>query len=662
MRKFTTTLFDRVISAMAKVAVVVALLAAVPAMNSCSKDNTEETKVSGKGWTIASTISTDADGAAKLSCSGAKQSVSVTFSVDGEYEIDTDGSEWFTVAMNGTGTAGQSRVVKFNVAGNTADVMRTATAYITVKGKERVKFATLSQSVVTISDPVVKWIDERLSKEYYWLDEYNEKADAGEINYELAYNEFLSKALLSMKTNMDDGYIDYQGKRKLYSNIQRYTTTKADTRASQINGLGILLCSIVWQIGEGAMPNYGFAVEHVYPGSPAEAAGLQRGDIITSANGEVFTSANYSNAWINIVYSGYSSVTFTVMQPDDSEQGWSENTLTMNKGPYYENPVAYCGLLKENKESGFVFGDKKIGYIVYLSFEAAFDMELINSIKGLKAMGATDIIIDLRTNGGGSVFSASYFGSMLMSADKVGKNLVTLERHKSNILGSTKVPIVNEVKIGNEIVELPNLGLEKVYVITTSSTASASEMLVMGLRSQGVEAYTIGQTTNGKNCGMDVMSRNYGSYTYEFAPITFMALYDDYDVDYADGIVPNVDFTTLPEHFAQDSWMYYALSIFPIPDMGQLWGEYLYDVAVSEAVARTIGGTVFLDEDGNPIIDDLGSSISARKFTLPGSVKPMTRAAAARQLKKADVKVEHEQAGMILTEENRRVLSEMQME
>ena len=215
MRKFTTTLFDRVISAMAKVAVVVALLAAVPAMNSCSKDNTEETKVSGKGWTIASTISTDDDGAAELSCSGAKQSVSVTFSVEGEYEIDTDGSEWFTVAMNGTGTAGKERVVKFNVAGNTADVMRTATAYITVKGKERVKFATLSQSVVTISDPVVKWIDERLSKEYYWLDEYNEKADAGEINYELAYNEFLSKALLSMKTNMDDGYIDYDQLRDL---------------------------------------------------------------------------------------------------------------------------------------------------------------------------------------------------------------------------------------------------------------------------------------------------------------------------------------------------------------------------------------------------------------------------------------------------------------
>lgn len=658
MKNFTTSLINKAISVMTKIAIAVALFATLPLMNGCSDDDTDDAK-SGLGWKIAATVTIEADGSASLSCSGQKQSVSLTFSVDDEYEIDTDGCEWFTVALNGTGGASNSRNVKFNVTANPSDKARTATAYITVKGHDRVKFATLTQTAVTVTDPVVKWIDERLSKEYYWLDEYNEKVDAGEINYELAYNKFLSTALLSMKTNMDDGYVDFQGNRKLYSNIQRYTTTKATTRgASQVTGLGILLCPNIWQLGsDGLMATYGFAVEHVYPGSPAEAAGIKRGDIISQANGEAFTSANYSSAWTNIVYSGYQNVTFGVLQPDDSEQGYSEYFLTVNAGPYYENPVAYSAVLEEKPEQGFEFGDKKIGYIVYLSFDGNFDEELINTLKMFKTQGVTDIIIDLRTNGGGSVMSASYFGSMLMSADKVGKNLVTLERHKTNAYGSTKVPIVNKVTIDNKEVQLPNLDMEKVFVITTSSTASASEMLVMGLRSQGVEAYTIGLTTNGKNCGMDVMTRSYGSYTYEFAPITFMALYDDYDVDYADGIVPNVDFTTLPEHYAEDSWMYYALAIYPIPDMGQAWGEYLYDIAVSEAVARIIGGTVFLDADGNPIIGDLGSSISARKLTLPGNAKPMTRAA-MRGFSKSNLEVAVPAKGMTLTEDNRRVLSE----
>ena len=648
MKKFTNS----VVAMMAKMAIVAALVFALPVMNSCSSsDNTEKENIkTGSGYT--STTSSE------LSCSGASQSISFSFETLAAYTLEVEGGDWLTFAIGETGSKAGKHTAKANIASNPSELMRSVDIYITVEGYNRTKIYTVKQTAVVKADAVVDWIDDRLSTEYYWLDEYNEMADAGKVDYSLAYDKFLSTHLLAMKTNMDDGYVDYQGKRKLYSNIQRYNTTRVDeTRASKIKGLGILLCPMVWMLSDSPMPTYGFAIEHVYPGSPADFAGLVRGDIIAQVNGSDLSSANYSSVWTNIVYSAYDNVSLSKLVWDDAAQSWTYGNVTLTAGEYYENPVAFCGVLEENQESGFVFGNKKIGYISYLAFDGNFDEELINSIKTLKAQNVTDVIIDLRTNGGGSVLSASYFSSMLTSADKVGKNVVVLERNKANANGTTKVPFVNEAKIGNNTVDLPHLDLPTVYVITTSSTASASEMLIMGLRAQGVKVFTIGETSNGKNCGMDVMIRNYGSYTYEFSPITFMAKYDDYDVDYADGIVPNIQFSDLIQHFAEDSYLYYALSIFPIPDMGMLWGDYHYDIAVSEAVARIIDGTIFTDENGNPIIDDIGPGLKAIKSPL---AKPVTRSSAAPRFKKSDLKINVPAQGMRLTEQDRITIREAQ--
>lgn len=648
MKKFTNS----VVAMMAKMAIVAALVFALPVLNSCSSsDDTkqENTKI-GSGYT--STTSSE------LSCSGASQSMSFSFSTEAAYTLEVEGGDWLTFAIGATGSKAGQHTAKANIAANPNEQMRSVDIYITVEGYNRTKIYTVKQTAVVKADAVVDWIDDRLSSEYYWLDEYNEMVDNGEVDYSLAYDKFLSTHLLAMRTNMDDGYVDYQGKRKLYSNIQRYNTTRADeTRASKIKGLGILLCPMVWMLSDGPMPTYGFAVEHVYPGSPAEFAGLERGDIIAQVNGSDLTSTNYSSVWTNIVYSAYENVSLSKFVWDDALQSWTYSDLTLSAGEYYENPVAYCGVLEEDRESGFVFGDKKIGYIAYLSFDANFDEELINSLKVLKAQNVTDVIVDLRTNGGGSVLSASYFGSMLTSADKAGKNIVVLERNKSNANGTTKVPFVNEAKVNNNTIELPHLDLPQVYVITTSSTASASEMLVMGLRAQGVKVYTIGETSNGKNCGMDVMIRNYGSYTYEFAPITFMAKYDNYEVDYADGIVPNIKFADLIQHFDEDSYLYYALSIFPIPDMGMTWGNYGYDIAVSEAVARIIGGTIFTDAKGNPVIDDIGPGMKAIQSPLAKSV---TRSSAAPRLKKSGLKINVPAQGMRFTEQDHITVREAQ--
>lgn len=648
MKKLTNSVF----AMMAKVAFVAALAFSLPVMNSCTTDSTEqETPSAGGGYTTTMN--------AELTCTGAAQSLTLTFDTEAAYKLEVEGGDWFSFAIGGKGSKAGSYTAKANVKENTADAPRSVDIYIKVDGYKRAKIFTVTQSAKATAsvEAVVKWMDSRLSTEYYWLDEYNQMVEADQVDYTLAYDKFLSTHLLAMKTNEDDGYYytDINGKtqRKLYSNIQRYTTSRAETRASKVTGLGLVLCPMVWQLSDGFMPTYGIPVEHVYPGSPAEKAGLVRGDIIAQVNGMDLSMTSCSEELAKLATSAYSSVSISKMVADEAEQQWVYETVNLVAGEYHDNPVAYCGLLEENLESGFVFGGKKIGYIVYLSFESNYDEELINSIKDLKAQGATDVIVDLRANGGGSVLSAAYFGSMLTSSDKAGKNIVIVERNEANVAGTTKVPFVNEAIINNKQVTLPHLDLPQVWVITTSSTASASEMLVMGLRSQGVNVYTIGETTNGKNCGMDVSYRNYGSYTYEFAPITFMAKYDNYDVDYADGIVPNIRLADYIDHFSSDSYMYYAIAIFPIPDMGMLWGEYLYDIAVSEAVARIIGGTIFMDENGEPLIDDIGPGARAIKSPL---VNPVTRVSSRPRFTKSDLKVNIPAKGMRLTENDREII------
>ena len=631
------------VALMTKFIIVAALVFALPVFNSCKKDDTTEEQKSGSGF--STTMSTD------LSCSGAAQSMTFTFSTQAAYTLEVEGGDWFSFAIGASGSKAGNQSAKANIKANPNDRLRVVDIYITVEGYERTKAFTVTQSAVAKADAVVDWIDDRLSTEYYWLDEYNQMVADGKVDYSLAYDKFLSTHLMAMKTNMDDGYLDGNGKRKLYSNIQRYQTSRAETRAEKTKGLGILLNSMIWQLSADVIPTYGFCVEHVYPGSPADLAGLQRGDIIAQVNGSDLTSMNYGDEWVNLVYSGYNNVSIARMVVVDGE--WAYETMKLTAGEYYENPVAYCDILKEDPEMvdlGFAFGGKKIGYISYLSFESAFDEELINGLKSLKAQGVTDVIIDLRSNGGGSVMSAAYFGSMLMSGDKIGKNMVVLERNKANMNGTTNVPIVGEVTINKKTIELPHLDLPTVYVITTYSTASASEMLIMGLRANGVKVYTIGETSNGKNCGMDVMARNYGAYTYEFAPITFMAKYDDYDVDYADGIIPDIEFADLIQYYAEDSYYYYAMAIFPLCEPGMVWGAWSYDLAVTECVAQILGGTVFTDDKGNPLINDLGPGMKAFKSPF---AKTITRAEAASRFTKSDLKVVKPAEGMRLTEDDR---------
>lgn len=563
-----------------KLSLIVAMAIAIPA---CTSDDTDDSKNKpnnpnqpNKPQTEASYTYTGGD----LTCDASESSVSFSFSTTTGFSLDTDKTsiaEFLTPEQSSVGGTYNSTV---KVKANTSTSERKIGIYITLNGGERELMLTITQEAQTmddISDAVLKHVDERLQHEYYWLDEYNEKRAT--FDPTLAADEYLDESLLSLTTNMADGGIDYRGNRYIYSYIYALNaaSAQAGTRAQSVSGYGIMISGNFWAVND-AGTEFGLAIEHVYPDSPADQAGLKRGDIISKYNGKAITANNINDAWYDLYYSLSSNVSIGI---------YKGSTVSLTTGSYKENPVAASMVLE--LEDG-----PKVGYLSYLGFDNAFDSELISAMKKLKDNGAEEMILDLRLNGGGSVNSSTILGSMLLDASYNDKTYAVLVRNPANQKASSLCKITSAYN-GQS---LPRLGIERLFVIATDNTASASEMVISGLRGLGIEVIVIGTTTEGKNCGMDVTNYTHKGVTYEYAPITFMNFnatsYEQYLAgqpyfDYPEGIEADCDMEYYAVN-AKDNLVKQLAGLYPIPM--EPWGESSQDVAMIEALMQIQGKTL----------------------------------------------------------------------
>lgn len=507
---------------------------------------------------------------------------------------------------------------------------------------------------------VTAWVDQRLQDEYYWLDIYKENID--KFDYSLDYDKFLSTSLLSLTGNEMDGYTS-NGTRYLYSYITRESTGRAaDDR--MVNSFGIIIAPNYYGGDEEGTAM--LVVEHVYPGSPAAEAGLVRGNLITKVDGATIPAptANLQQFYTlrNKLEYGTGSMTIEGERMDRKSGRYLTYRHSLTSADYDPSPVAYYSVLKLDEEINAQINPdgKKIGYLSYLGFESEFNDDLIEALSYLAARGVTDLILDLRLNGGGSVDTSTMLGSMLLSEDYVGKTYATLKRNPENKLFpknelDTECLIVKN-GIGEEFenTDLPNLNLPELWVITSSYTASASEMVIKGLEGLDVPVKLVGKTTNGKNCGMDVMEKTFGSYIYTYAPITFMNFNAKGDNDYADGIKPQVNFDDYyNESNIQSSYQTYQCYVFPMP-MNE-WAEMNFtpsenggisisgDFALCETVLR-IGGRTMLK-----------SGTSAALQFKPTEMMT-TRAAEAKMVYDANIIPQNRAYGATLTEAEREAL------
>jgi len=189
-----------------------------------------------------------------------------------------------------------------------------------------------------------------------------------------------------------------------------------------------------------------------------------------------------------------------------------------------------------------------VGYLVFNNHLAQAETELVAAITTLKAASITDLVLDMRYNGGGYLDIASELAYMIadtnMSAGQTFELVQFNSKHPTTdpVTGDAIVATTfHSTALGLTVTKgqaLPNLGLQRVFVLTTAATCSASEAVINGLQGVGVQVVQIGTTTCGKpygfypadNCGTTYFSiqfrgvnaRNFGDYTDGFTPSSGM--------------------------------------------------------------------------------------------------------------------------------------------
>ena len=411
----------------------------------------------------------------------------------------------------------------------------------------------------TTEDAIVSYIDQRLEQEYYWLDEVKQKSTL--FNRNLPWEQYLNHALSKLTTNEDDGSYNSKGQRSYYSYIRDVTATRAEKM-----GFGILLHYTI--LITDSNNHLGFVVESVYPNSPADKAGIKRGDIITHVDGKFIDDSNYVRHFNNIQSNGVASLALGLRRR--SESG-AEFEATIERAIFDETPIAHYEVIDVE---GY---DKRIGYLAYLGFENEYNEELTEALTYFASEGIGELILDLRCNGGGALTSALLLCSAIVPSSYEDQILCTIERNKSNTVSSQS----SEFRLENTG---QLLNLERVTVICSNYSASASELVVMGLRGMDFPVTLIGVPTEGKNCGMDVTHKRINGKDLEYAPITFMCFNAKGFGDWGEGIVPDVDLTAESNKYGVYD-QYYPL---PYTD----WGDEKHDIGLAVALADITGKSI----------------------------------------------------------------------
>lgn len=238
------------------------------------------------------------------------------------------------------------------------------------------------------------------------------------------------------------------------------------------------------------------AVAYVSKDSPAEKAGLKRGDIIYKINGAALTTENY----MDLFYS--SQINLSLAKIINGELTPTKD-LSLTAVEMYENPIL-C-------DSVYNLNGKKVGYLAYSSFDLTSIPELINICKGFKNKGVKELILDLRYNGGGYVITENVLASMFAPQTNVtNKDIFEKEDYNEFFTEYYKqegISTITKFETEYNYKELDlnvstqdaNIGLEKIYGIITGNSASASEALLSGLMPY-MDIELIGKQSHGKYC------------------------------------------------------------------------------------------------------------------------------------------------------------------
>ena len=425
---------------------------------------------------------------------------------------------------------------------------------------DNVETTSSTSQTVSVNKEVNDYIWKGLNLWYYWQEEVDDLADTFDDN-QSQYTSFLEsyadpEDFFNNLNHPDDrfSWIDPD-----YNNLQNQLSG-----ISASNGMKFIL----YRRWSGVETLIG-AVTYVLPNSDAATKGVIRGDLFNAVDGQELTLSNYRS----LLYGQSLNYSIDLINYDPATDVVVPRDITINlvkEENFQEVPIHKNVVIDHN--------GTRIGYLMYNQFvgevdsnddgtnEFDFNQELIDAFATFGTENISELVIDLRYNGGGSVQTCTYLAS-LITGQFTGTIFAQQQWNSKlmayfNDLNTNSNPDddfdLNDyfVDITHRGVAIQGLSLNRVYILTSGRSASASELLINGL-SPHIDVVQIGMATYGKNVGSITIYdyiENSGNernprHTYAMQPIVLRIANSDNYADYTNGLEPDVELRESASNF-----------------------------------------------------------------------------------------------------------------
>lgn len=271
-------------------------------------------------------------------------------------------------------------------------------------------------------------------------------------------------------------------------------------------------------------------VTYVTKDGPAYRAGLKRGDLFTKVNGTTLTIDNYSA----LLFGESSVMKLGIVD----EYFTHQRDISVVLEEFAENPIIL--------DTVYTIDYKKIGYFVYKNFISdpgdGSDMydNQVNDIFGrFKSSGINELILDFRFNTGGSELSAIKLASLIVK-NATSNDIFAFHDYNYGFSEFLKTDTLQDYFTlrFNDAPNNVSQKLSRLIVLTSGMTASASELIINGLRPY-MDVVLVGEKTFGKNVGSFTISDPEGKIEWGLQPIVVKIFNKEMESDYTYGFTPD---------------------------------------------------------------------------------------------------------------------------
>lgn len=365
------------------------------------------------------------------------------------------------------------------------------------------------------TESVNLWVQDSMRRYYYWADQMPAKPD-----YHLPVKDFF-KSLLASQDRFSFA-VD--------------TMDPSSYPRSVRNMYGFDYAVI--QLPDGSVVT---TIKLVMKSSPAFNSGLQRGMIITKINGKTITAANAEELTSSIKDQ-------TVIELTVGE--WKNGSVENEK-----NIKVYYGYSLDQPLDSKIFeqNGKKTGYLYIYDFPDGMTPTLNQKFSQFKAAGIQELILDLRYNYGGSVSSAAALCALIPSGITSSSPFIIYKGNKNG--GEVKRTFAEQIAYDPHALDFNSLranalGLNKVYILTSNSTASASEIVINNLKPY-MQVVQVGDVTLGKDMAGFLVEdkRKPKKISWQLHPVIYKVFNANGEGAYTKGIDPQIianEFAKLP--------------------------------------------------------------------------------------------------------------------